>query len=64
MVHRVETFREDKEIAVLQSLKVTHPSNIPNRFYEAVKLKNWMCGLCMFFANPVTYLVISNNIIK
>ena len=25
---------------------------IPNRFYESLKLKNWMCELCTFFANP------------
>ena len=46
MVHRVETFREDSGIVVLQSRKVSHLSNISNRFYESSKLKNWMCELC------------------
>ena len=45
MVHKVE---EDRGIEVLQSLKVSHLSNIPNRFYESPKLKNWMCELFSF----------------
>ena len=48
MVYRVEIFREDVGMVVLQSLKVAHQSNIPNRFYELPKLKNWMCELCTF----------------
>ena len=48
MVHRVEIFKEAGLIVVLQSLKVSHLSNIPNRFYESPNLKNWMCELCMF----------------
>ena len=47
MIHRVETFREVRGIVVLQSVKVSHPSNIPNRFYETPKLKigcvNYAC---------------------
>ena len=48
MVFRRETFRNDKGIVVLQSVKVSHLSIIPNRFYESPKLKNWMCELCTF----------------
>ena len=48
MVYRHETFRGDKGIVALQSLKFSHVSIIPNRFYESPKLKNWMCELCMF----------------
>ena len=48
MVYRFETFRDDKGIVVLQSLKVLHLSIIPTRFYESPKLKNGMCELCMF----------------
>ena len=48
MVYRVEIFGEDRGIMVLQSLKVSHLSIIPNRFYESPKLKNWMCELCAF----------------
>ena len=49
-LYRFETFRGDKRIVVLQSLKVSHLSVIPNRsFYESPKLKNWMCELCTFF---------------
>ena len=46
MVYRYETFWDDNGIVVLQSLKVSHLSIIPNRFYESSKLKNWMCELC------------------
>ena len=46
MVYRFEMFRDDKGIVILQSLKVSHLSVIPNRFYESPKLKNWMCELC------------------
>ena len=35
-------------MVVQQSLKVSHLSVIPIRFYEAPKLKNWMCELCTF----------------
>ena len=48
MVHRIETFRKDNGIGVLQSLKLLHLFNILNRFYEVPKLKNWMCELCTF----------------
>ena len=48
MLYRYKTFRDDKGIVVLQSLKVAHLSIIPNRFYESPKLKNWMCELCTF----------------
>ena len=41
-------FRAVRGIVVLQSLKVSHPSKMPNRFYESIKLKNWMYELCMF----------------
>ena len=39
MVFRYETFRNDKGIVVLQSVKVSHLSIIPNRFCESPKLK-------------------------
>ena len=45
MVYRVEIFREDTAIVILQSLKVSHLSNITNR---VIKLKNWMRELCTF----------------
>ena len=48
MVYRHETLRDDKGIIVLQSLKVSHLSLIPNGFHESPKLKNWMCELCTF----------------
>ena len=48
MVYRCETFKNHKEIVILQSLKISHLSIIPNRFYEVPKLKNWMCELCTF----------------
>ena len=48
MVYRVKIFRKDRGMVVLQSLKVSHQYNIPNRFYESPKLKNWMCELCTF----------------
>ena len=48
MVYRVETFRVVRGIVFLQSLKISNLSNIPNRFYEAPKLKTWMCELCTF----------------
>ena len=38
MVYRFDTFRNDEGIVVLQSMKVSHLSNIPNRFYEPPKL--------------------------
>ena len=47
-IYTVEIFREDRGIVVLQSLKVSHLSNVPTRFYESPKLKNWMCELCTF----------------
>ena len=51
MIYRVEFFREDREIVVLQSLKVSHQSNIifpTHRFYVSPKLTNWMCELWTF----------------
>ena len=48
MVYRYESFRDNKGIVVIQFLKVSHLSIIPNRFYETPKLKNWMCELCTF----------------
>ena len=48
MVYRYETFRDDKGIVDLQSLKVSCLSLIPNGFYELPKLKNCMCELCTF----------------
>ena len=48
MVFRCETFRNDKGIVVLHSVKVSHLSIIPNSFYESPKLQNWMCELCTF----------------
>ena len=48
MAYRFETFRNNKGIVVLQSLKVSHLYLIPNRFYNSPKLKNWMCELCTF----------------
>ena len=48
MLYWFESFRVDAGIAVLQSLQVSHLSEIPERFYESPKLKNWMCELCMF----------------
>ena len=48
MVYRCDTFRDDKGIVVLQSLKVSHLSIISSIFYESSKLKNWMCELCTF----------------
>ena len=47
-LYRVETIRATRGTVILQSLKVSNPFNIPNRFYEAPKLKNWMCELCSF----------------
>ena len=38
MVYNFEIFRKDKGIVVLQSLKVSHLSIIPNIFYESPKL--------------------------
>ena len=48
IVYRFKTFQNDKGIVVLQSLKVSYLTFIPNRFYESPKLKNWMCELCTF----------------
>ena len=48
MTYRFKIFRNDKGIAVLQALKVSHLSVIPSRFYESPKLKNWMYELCTF----------------
>ena len=45
---RFEAFRGDLGIVVLQSLKVSHLSVIPNWFYESSKSKNWMCELRTF----------------
>ena len=60
MIHRVETFRTVRGIVVLQSLKVSHLSNIPNRCYEAPKLKNWMCELCTFSQIQYVAIAITN----
>ena len=46
MVHRVESFRNDKGMVVLQFLKVSHLSVIPSRIHDVPKLKKWMCELC------------------
>ena len=46
MVYRYKTFRDNKGIVVLQSLKVSQLSINSNRFYASPKLKNWMCELC------------------
>ena len=48
MVYGYETFRDDEGIVVLQSLKVSHLSVIPNSFYESPKLKQLMHKLCKF----------------
>ena len=48
MVYGVKIFRKDRGMVVLQSLKVSHLSDIPNKFHESPKLKNWMCELCTF----------------
>ena len=56
---QVEVFREGRGIVVLQSLRVSHLSNIPNGFYESPKLKNWMCELCTFLQNLITYSIFS-----
>ena len=40
MVHRANIFREDRGTVVLKSLKVSHLSKIPNRFYESSNLKD------------------------
>ena len=48
MVYRVEIYRDDKEIVVLQFLKISHLSVIPGRIYDFSKLKKWMCELCTF----------------
>ena len=48
MVYRFETFRNNEAVVVLQTLKVSHLSVTPDRFYESPKLKNWMCELCTF----------------
>ena len=48
MVDRVEIFRDDKGIVVLQLLKNSHLSVIPGSIYDFADLKKWMCELCMF----------------
>ena len=63
MVHRVKTFREDRGIVVLQTLKVSHLSNIPNRFYESSKLKNWMCELCTFSQIQYNYMDVEYSLL-
>ena len=40
--------RVKNELLVLQSMKVSHLSVIPDRFCKSSKLKNWMCKLCTF----------------
>ena len=48
MVYRVEIFRDNKGIVVLQFLIISHLSVIPGRIYDITKLKKWMCELCTF----------------
>ena len=48
MVLKFETLRNDKGIADLQSLKVSHLSVLPDKFYDLPKSKNWMRELCTF----------------
>ena len=48
MVNRVEIFRENRGIVVLQSLKVLNLFKIPNRFYESPKFGSFDCELCKF----------------
>ena len=40
MVYRFEIFRDGNRMVVLQSLEVSHLTDIPNRFYESPKSKN------------------------
>ena len=51
LLYRFEIFRDNKGIVVLQSLRVSHLSNIPNRFNESPKfnLKNWKCELANIY---------------
>ena len=42
------TLSDDTGTVVLQSLKISHRFIIPDRFYESLKLKNWVCELCTF----------------
>ena len=58
MAYRFETFKNVKRIVVLQLLKVSHPSVIPNRFYKSPNVKNWMCELCMFSQIQSQYTII------
>ena len=46
--NQICNLRNDKGVVVLQSLKVSHLSVWPNRFYKSPKLKNWMCELRTF----------------
>ena len=48
MAYRFETFRSDKRIVALQSLQISHLSDIHKKIYELPKLKIWMCELCTF----------------
>ena len=48
MVYSFKSFRDEKEIVVLPSLKASHLSVILKGFYESPKVKNWMCELCTF----------------
>ena len=48
MVYRFETFRDNKGVVALQSLKISHLSLLQNKFYESPNLKNWMCEQCTF----------------
>ena len=45
---RVEIFRNDTGIVVLQFLNISHLSVIPGRIYDFPKLKKWMCELSTF----------------
>ena len=48
MIYRFETSKDDNGIVVLQSLKVSHLSVIPDKFDESPKLKNGVCELCTY----------------
>ena len=41
-------YRGDRGMVAPKTLQVSSLSVIPNRFYESLKLKNWMCELCTF----------------
>ena len=47
-IYIFESLSDGKEMVVLQFLKISLHSVIPNRFYVPPKLKNWMCEMCAF----------------